>query len=845
MFLLYLIVLQTREGFSLEGGAGENILGSKQRAKSGPKYGLKERRLEDDGKEMNTVPRKNRLTNLMSLKERFAKRRMQQSGSPFPPYPATECWCNDYVNENGYGRCIRLSSQEDPICYLNLGEYSVCRDKRQSNTNQVQWWSYQACQGNCSCSSFVNPNGFGNCSTLADGTRGCYVNNPMASTCRDLEASQTNPGWYWSYRACAVTPPITTRPPTGGFDCSCSNIMNGNWGRCQQGDNIGVICYVNHGVNSTCLDKEQSRSNPNLWWSYEACGWMPTTSTPSPTNPPGGFDCSCSNIMNGIWGRCQHGDNIGVICYVNYGVNSTCPDKEQSRSNPVLWWSYAACGGMPTTSTTTTTRPQACSPVGSVMIMGVADQCQRCTCNRRGSYECVPGVRERKEIHDLTDQEWNKYAAAINELKRREIWEDFSDLHTIPGMSAAHGASSHFLHWHRKFLYDVETRLIEISNDCSLALPYWDWANDPTDGYNSAVWNPSRFGSNNYGAQSQTQYCVRDGPFRNWQQTAKQFWWWDGPNGRNDFRGCLQRQAAGSDLWDQTMSPQEHQTLLNEGDFQDFNFSLEGFHNLLHVVISRHMAASGRSSVLVNGELIRRRLVGLSPYDPVFLSHHGFIDQIWDEWQKRHGFTDINNAVNDDLLRGFYDQSGRETITVRDMAYSERINNGGAGTWGVRYMPKQILARSGILGNAPEAPLMPGDLSCVENYFRQARNIDIIAEVSSKCIPEQRTINLLQLRIQWTTTPLEEDTMDLNDARQRGGNPRLVQELEENIRRRQIELAEIRTKLSEAQAQAGRAQFQVRRAITNGSFSATSQCLVKEVRQRYGQTRDGRCAVGR
>ena len=54
--------------------------------------------------------------------------------------------------------------------------------------------------GDCSCSEYVNNEGFGNCSDAAGLGPKCYVNQP--TTCKDQKKSLTYPGLQWSHYAC-------------------------------------------------------------------------------------------------------------------------------------------------------------------------------------------------------------------------------------------------------------------------------------------------------------------------------------------------------------------------------------------------------------------------------------------------------------------------------------------------------------------------------------------------------------------------------------------------------------------------------------------------------------------
>eukprot|EP00397_Hematodinium_sp_SG-2012_P038510 GEMP01041906.1.p1 GENE.GEMP01041906.1~~GEMP01041906.1.p1 ORF type:complete len:246 (+),score=41.81 GEMP01041906.1:88-825(+) len=111
---------------------------------------------------------------------------------------------------------------------------------------------------------------------------------------------------------------------------------------------------------------------------------------------------------------------------------------------------------------------------GSQWTLPPKRQCLRCHCTHN-RIRCFSARRIRKEIHDLTAQEFSKFAAAINKLKQSHQWEEFIGVHVVQSWDSIHGQRAHFLHWHRLFIYALETLLIHVSHDCSIALPYWDW----------------------------------------------------------------------------------------------------------------------------------------------------------------------------------------------------------------------------------------------------------------------------------------------------------------------------------------------------------------------------------
>lgn len=55
--------------------------------------------------------------------------------------PTPECSCSEFMNENGFGRCIRLSGGK-PVCYVN--EPSNCTDLGFSKSTG-KYYSWEAC----------------------------------------------------------------------------------------------------------------------------------------------------------------------------------------------------------------------------------------------------------------------------------------------------------------------------------------------------------------------------------------------------------------------------------------------------------------------------------------------------------------------------------------------------------------------------------------------------------------------------------------------------------------------------------------------------------------------------
>eukprot|EP01137_Pigoraptor_chileana_P022175 Opistho-2@86827 len=135
----------------------------------------------------------------------------------------------------------------------------------------------------------------------------------------------------------------------------------------------------------------------------------------------------------------------------------------------------------------------------------------------------------RREVRQLTRGEWNQFAAAVNEMRRRGIYDYFTQVHVMasnhrlpnPGedgcmapasavkctnadRTAAHRGPT-FFPWHREMLIQFEGALRMLSANASMAMPYWNWG----------ITSPSLFSANYLGG-SAADGLVNSGPFASW-----------------------------------------------------------------------------------------------------------------------------------------------------------------------------------------------------------------------------------------------------------------------------------------------------------------------------------------
>jgi len=296
--------------------------------------------------------------------------------------------------------------------------------------------------------------------------------------------------------------------------------------------------------------------------------------------------------------------------------------------------------------------------------------CQRCTC-AGGEWQCACSLRHRKEVNDLTDEEFAKFAAAVNALKADGTWANISLVHQMADSQAHPGGMPHgspiFLPWHRKYFIEVENRLQMAIDDCSVSIPYWNWALELPTFVESKVFTPSRLGSLNGGSPDM---CVQDGAF-GVQTAASSF-----GKGNNHFQGqsagqwtspsgsdCIMRagSAPSGQSYTTILSTLEQPSLgINEFE-QMSNYIERDLHNFFHGAVGGWAHA--------NGGWVMGHMSGfLSPYDPIFFMHHGFIDFLWSKWQRVH----VNEANRlhrqDDLMYELLWDGHQNTFPVSDIA---------------------------------------------------------------------------------------------------------------------------------------------------------------------------------
>ena len=234
------------------------------------------------------------------------------------------------------------------------------------------------------------------------------------------------------------------------------------------------------------------------------------------------------------------------------------------------------------------------------------DQCgQRCKCIGGRLVQCV---RIRKEFTSLSPIEKIRHIDAIikytTDPKYRSEYEDFINEHYKLFRTLIH-QQQHFLPWHRYFILRYENLIRKV--DCAFTVAWWDWSLDTREPFSTTnpddVWHYTGYGGNGEGKD----HCVQTGPFRQavWSRVR--------PPSAGPGPHCLVRDFHGD-------PPEEVdvEEVLKNDSFHFFEDTLRlVLHNGVHCNINGTMCSMESASA------------------PEFFLHHGFVDKIWDDWQKK------------------------------------------------------------------------------------------------------------------------------------------------------------------------------------------------------------------
>ena len=228
---------------------------------------------------------------------------------------------------------------------------------------------------------------------------------------------------------------------------------------------------------------------------------------------------------------------------------------------------------------------------------------------RSGTAQCT-GPRERRAWEDLSDFEQTEFLDAVVLLEEGAMtyiptYDDFVNVHAENARSSHSMAGAppveEFLTWHRWFIYQYESALQQVSGNCGLTLPYWNWETDSGNERRSSVLQSTTFGSvNGISGRGDVTEGIVD--CSSWTAVSD--------------NGCVQRTFNGGRF---TSTAGLLDRIVENPNYNVFFQVLEGApHATPHNWVGGNMAGPF-----------------FSPDDPLFFLHHCNTDRIFALWQQR------------------------------------------------------------------------------------------------------------------------------------------------------------------------------------------------------------------
>jgi Common central domain of tyrosinase len=219
----------------------------------------------------------------------------------------------------------------------------------------------------------------------------------------------------------------------------------------------------------------------------------------------------------------------------------------------------------------------------------------------------------------MPKDELKRYTDAVIALRNKvgtdgvSVFENFAVTHAENVPQAHRGA--YFCPWHRQMLHEFEIELNKVASPGpAIGIPYWDFTTYNTQFTVDPIWRQMG------GAVSFQP--LPSAPFKDWSS-------------RHATRHSVVRGfTVGEEATDTFVSADNIATLIRQTGqtYASFNAYLESIHNSPHATIDGDM---GSTSFAAN--------------DPIFYSHHAYVDMIWRLWQQNGGGNKFGGTDSDDV----------------------------------------------------------------------------------------------------------------------------------------------------------------------------------------------------
>ena len=240
---------------------------------------------------------------------------------------------------------------------------------------------------------------------------------------------------------------------------------------------------------------------------------------------------------------------------------------------------------------------------------------------------CGDNARVRKEIRDLTTEEWQDYKQAVRAMQKDGSYERLAQLH-VDTAKKTHLVYT-FLIFHRRYLFEFEDELRKHTKNPNATIPFYAAFDDSITYGKSSIDKSPAFSEEYFGAGPGDGSCVK----------ATEDTIFVSANTTVGGKHCITRDFDRN----QSISTREDLTQLIVGvsNFKMFTNLLEGgYHREIHMFI--------------NGDMGHVWSVN----DPILFSHHSLLDYVYDEFQLEHNHYSVDDIPGaNETVPSFTDDS--------------------------------------------------------------------------------------------------------------------------------------------------------------------------------------------
>ena len=242
------------------------------------------------------------------------------------------------------------------------------------------------------------------------------------------------------------------------------------------------------------------------------------------------------------------------------------------------------------------------------------------------SLRCTKTTRIRKEVRDLSNEEWADYKQAIRAMQEDGTYEKFARIH-VKHAELTHGVYG-FLLWHRIFMLKFEDALRNHTNNPMATVPYYAAFEDSEMYGPSSIDKSPIFSKHYFGTDRTQEDCVIAENSTIFVSAHTNI-----PNSH-----CVKR------IFDKSIKIGNGESIKQlikgtQGNFRLFaNLFETGYHDEVHKFIGGDMEEFW------------------SVNDPILYSHHSFVDYVYTQFQETYNHYDPSKIPGSLIPAEYYSE---------------------------------------------------------------------------------------------------------------------------------------------------------------------------------------------